>query len=197
MPGTTIDIGFVPANARAFSGSPFGALDPSRNNKDVVTVTLTRAVRVDAGAHGRDEAGAGAVQGQESKPWFGTLWSDIRKASERASKSVETNLVAVGDKLGEAGTAIGKTAKAGWDGTSRAVTSVGKGVQEGTKVAADKINEAGAKVKETVVVDVAARDRLAQLEEENRCSMQSLLMTAKSRITASVLQQDDRRRSIP
>jgi hypothetical protein len=168
-PGTAIEIGFVPVNARAFSASPFGALDPSRSNKDVVTVTLTRAVRVDASVRSKDESGTGTSQEQESKPWFGTVWSDLRKATEKAGKSMETNLVAVGDKLGEAGSAIGKTAKAGWDGTSKAVTTVGKNVHEGSKVAADKINEAGTKVKETVGVDAAARERLTQLEEENKC----------------------------
>lgn len=42
--------------------------------------------------------------------------------------------MAAGERIGEAGNAIGKTAKAGWEGTSKVAASAGKSVKEGTKV---------------------------------------------------------------
>lgn len=107
-PGAPIDISFIPAHTRSWSASPFSSADPSKS-RDVVTCTLTRQVRVEEAA-ARQRASE-APTASEQAPWFGPVWEDMKKATSKAGKNMENGFLAVGDKLGEAGSAIGKSAK--------------------------------------------------------------------------------------
>jgi hypothetical protein len=75
-----------------------------------------------------------AADGSNKPPWYAVWWENVQKSSAKASKNVEEGLLAAGERIGEAGSAIGKTAKAGWEGTSKVAVSAGKSVKEGTKV---------------------------------------------------------------
>ena len=167
VPGSPIEIGFIPAQAASSWSLGTWGSSGGQANKDVVRVSLRREVRVQtAAATARDRAPAPEEKPQ-STAWYTTVSQDIKSGFQRLTKNIETSLVSAGDSLGEAGSAVGTTAKAGYDSTSAGASKVAEATKESTAVAGGAIAEAGSKVKEAIGVDAAARARMAELEEEN------------------------------
>mmetsp|Transcript_189 Transcript_189/g.336 ORF Transcript_189/g.336 Transcript_189/m.336 type:complete len:301 (-) Transcript_189:1429-2331(-) len=136
-------------------------------NRDVVLVSLKRSLRVETAATvprtpSRDET-------PKSKPWFSSVWEDIKAGTERMTKSMEKGFVSTGDKIEEAGAAAGQAASDGWESTSKAASEAKKTIKEAEAAAEDALQgAAGAKSADASQVDAATLERLRQLEEENR-----------------------------
>jgi hypothetical protein len=113
----------------------------------------------------RQEEGAEAAR---KTAWYTSVSDDIKSGFLKLSKNIEASLVSTSDSIGQAGSAVGTSAKAGYESTSEGAAHVAQAAKEGSAAAGDAIAEAGAKVKEAVGVDVAARQRLAELEDEVR-----------------------------
>jgi len=166
VPGTPIEIGFIPAQAASSWSLGTWGSSGGRANKDVVRVSLRREVRVQtAAATARDRVPDDKPQ---TPAWYTTVSEDIKNGFQRLTKNIETSLVSTGDSLGEAGSAVGATAKAGYETTSAGAHKVAEATKESSAVAGDALVEAGSKVKEAIGVDAAARARLAELEAENQ-----------------------------
>jgi hypothetical protein len=133
-------------------------------------------VRLDTAPAARRAAGAGGESGGEAgrgrkKPWYNTVWEDLKAGAERMTKSMEAGLISTGDKLTEAGSAVGSTAKAGWDTTATSAAAAAKKVRETSAAAGEKLSESAALIttkEEDSFADAASLERVAQLEAENR-----------------------------
>mmetsp|Transcript_28351 Transcript_28351/g.91743 ORF Transcript_28351/g.91743 Transcript_28351/m.91743 type:complete len:606 (-) Transcript_28351:1472-3289(-) len=197
-PGTQVEISFVPVSHLRWGGGLLGGND----SKDIVKVILTREVRLDtclAGARGKDVKTQTMKKREEpasAKPaWYSTVWQDIKSGSERMSKNLENGFKSAGDKIEEAGSAIGKSASNGWEKTSKGAKEVAKSINESTASASETMTEAGEKIKEAVVVDTAARKRIAELEEENRLLRERLNQAASSGSNTPSAKSDGSRRA--
>ena len=130
-------------------------------------VSLRREVRVQtAAATARDRVPEDAPK---TTAWYTTVSQDIKSGFQRLTKNIETSLVSTGDSLGEAGSAVGATAKAGYETTSAGANKVAEATKESSAVAGDALVEAGSKVKEAIGVDAAARARMSRCNVLFQC----------------------------
>mmetsp|Transcript_28350 Transcript_28350/g.91735 ORF Transcript_28350/g.91735 Transcript_28350/m.91735 type:complete len:209 (-) Transcript_28350:1472-2098(-) len=83
----------------------------------------------------------------------------------------------------------------GWEKTSKGAKEVAKSINESTASASETMTEAGEKIKEAVVVDTAARKRIAELEEENRLLRERLNQAASSGSNTPSAKSDGSRRA--
>uniref|UniRef100_A0A7S0EUU0 UBX domain-containing protein n=1 Tax=Hanusia phi TaxID=3032 RepID=A0A7S0EUU0_9CRYP len=195
-PGTQVEISFVPVSHLRWGGGLLGGNEA----KDIVKIILTREVRLDtclAGARAKEvKTEKKQMEEPAQKPaWYTTVWQDIKAGSERMTKNLETGFKSAGDKIEEAGSAIGKSASNGWEKTSKGAKEVAKSINESTTSASETMTEAGEKLKEAVVVDTAARKRIAELEEENRILREKLGQAASSGSNTPSAQSDSSRRA--